>query len=173
MAREYKSELERERVLLAELFRQREELATRIVKQQTRVAALAALSEESEEVDEMLEMDLGGLTNACRTAFRAAGNRGLMPTEVRGALEQLRFPTREYKNILSSIHTVVRRLERSGEVRKAIHDIRDEQDKSVYQWAGPNYGASNSLANQMADGLPAQSMTAIMSAAFSVITSKS
>jgi len=151
MAREYKTELERERRVLADLFRQREELATRIAKQQTRVAALAALSEECEEVDEMLEMDLGGLTNACRTAFRAAGNRGLMPTEVRGALQQLRFPTREYKNILSSIHTVIRRLERSGEVRKAIHDIHDEQDKSVYQWAGPNYGASNSLANQMAD----------------------
>ena len=27
----------------------------------------------------------------------------------------------------------------------------DEQDKSVYQWALPSYGASNSLANQMAD----------------------
>jgi hypothetical protein len=82
--------------------------------------------------------------------FRAAGNRGLMPTEVRCALEQLRFPSREYKNILSSIHTVIRRLDQSGEIGKAIHDLHDAQDKSVYQWAGPNYGASNSLANQMA-----------------------
>jgi hypothetical protein len=99
----------------------------------------------------MTEMDLGGLTNACRTAFRAAGNRGLMPTEVRGALERLRFPTQTHKNILASIHTVIRRLEEAGEIRKAIHDKHAGEDKSVYQWAGPNYSASNSLANQMAD----------------------
>src|SRR6266852_1687905 len=102
MRHEYKTELERERKSLGELFRQREELATKIAKQQTRVAALAALCEESEEVDKMTEMDLGGLTNACRTAFRAAGNRGLMPTESRSSLEQLRFPTQTHKNILSS-----------------------------------------------------------------------
>ena len=149
MARSYKLELAHEREVLADLCRQREELATKIAKQQTRVAALTALTDES-EVEQMTEMDLGGLTNACRTAFRAAGNRGLMPTEVRASLERLRFP-RTHKNILSSIHTVIKRLEQSGEIRKAIHDLHDGQDKSVYHWAGPNYGASNSLANQMAD----------------------
>jgi|HubBroStandDraft_2_1064218.scaffolds.fasta_scaffold627451_2 hypothetical protein len=145
MARSYKHELANEREVLADLCRQREELATKIAKQQTRVAALAALCEESEEVDKMTEMDLGGLTNACRTAFRAAGNRGLMPTDVRAALERLRFPIRTHKNILASIHTVIRRLEQGGEIRKAIHDIHNGSDKSVYLWAGPNYGASNSL----------------------------
>jgi hypothetical protein len=138
---QYKTELERER----------KALATKIAKRQTRVAALAALCEESEELDKMTEMELGGLTNACRTAFRAAGNRGLMPTDVRAALERLRFPIRTHKNILASIHTVIRRLEQGGEIRKAIHDIHNGSDKSVYLWAGPNYGASNSLANQMAD----------------------
>ena len=137
--------------MLADLLRQREQLATKIAKQLTRVAALAALSDEGEEVGEMMENELGGLTNACRTAFRAAGNRGLMPTEVRTTLEQLRFPTRTHKNILASIHTVIRRLTEAGEIRRAIHDVHDEQDKSVYQWALPSYGASNSLANQMAD----------------------
>lgn len=151
MARLYNAELERERRALGELLRQREQLATKIAKQQIRVAALAALCEASEEVDKMAEMDLGGLTNACRTVFRAAGNRGLMPTEVRGSLERLRFPTQTHKNILASIHTVIRRLEEAGEIRKAIHDKHAGEDKSVYQWAGPNYGASSSLANQMAD----------------------
>jgi hypothetical protein len=151
MTRGYKAELERERGALADLFRQREDLETKIARQQTRVAALGALCDESKEVEKMTEMDLGGFTNACRTAFRAAGNRGLMPTEVRGALEQLRFPTRTHRNILASIHTVIRRLEQAGEIRKAIHDKHDGQDKSVYAWAGPNYGASNSIANQMAD----------------------
>jgi hypothetical protein len=114
MSREYKAELERERKGLAKLLREREALATKIAKQQTRVAALAALCEASEEIDDMTEMDLGGLTNACRTAFRAAGNKGLMPTEVRNALERLRFPTQTHKNILASIHTVIRRLEGAG-----------------------------------------------------------
>jgi hypothetical protein len=151
MAHEYKAELERERKVLGELLRQREALATKIAKQQTKVAALAALCDASEEIDDMTEMDLGGLTNACRTAFRAAGNKGLMPTEMRGALERLRFPTQTHKNILASIHTVIRRLEKAGEIRKGIHDRHEGQDKSVYQWALPSYGASNSLANQMAD----------------------
>src|SRR5258706_5207204 len=79
MSRAYKNELANERKALQELLRQREELATKIAKQQTRVAALAALCEQSEEVGEMTELDLGGLTNACRTAFRAAGNRGFSP----------------------------------------------------------------------------------------------
>lgn len=151
MAREYSADLERERKALAELLRQRENLAIEIAKQQTRVAALAALCEQSGGPKHMEEMDLGGLTNACRTAFRAAGNRGLMPTEVRNALAQLRFPTTTHKNILASIHTVIRRLQEAGEIRKAIEDRHDGSDKSVYQWAGSNYGASNSLANQLAD----------------------
>src|SRR5438128_10459160 len=151
MAGKYENDLNQERDVLADLLRQREQLATKIAKQLTRVAALAALSDEGEEVGEMMENELGGLTNACRTAFRAAGNRGLMPTEVRTTLEQLRFPTRTHKNILASIHTVIRRLTEAGEIRRAIHDVHDEQDKSVYQWALPSYGASNSLANQMAD----------------------
>lgn len=151
MGRGFKAELNRERKVLADLFRQREDLETQIAKQQTRVAALGALCDESQKVGTMTEMDLGGLTNACRTAFRAAGNRGLMPMEVRNALEHLRFPTRTHKNILASIHTVIRRLEQAREIRRAIHDIQNGADKSVYQWAGPNYGASNGLANQIAD----------------------
>lgn len=96
MALRYENELNHEREPLANLLRQREQLATKIAKQLTRVAALAALSEEGKGVGEIMETELGGLTNACRVAFRAAGNRGLMPTEVRDALEQLRFPTRTH-----------------------------------------------------------------------------
>jgi hypothetical protein len=74
MTRSYKLELVHEQKVLADLCRQREELATKIAKQQTRVAALTALSDES-EVEQMTEMDLGGLTNACRTAFRVLINK--------------------------------------------------------------------------------------------------
>lgn len=150
MTRRYESELKHEREQLGDLLRQREELETKIAKQLTRVAALSSLSDEG-GVGKMMETELGGLTNACRVAFRAAGDKGLIPTEVRGALERLQFPTRSHKNILSSIHTVIRRLLEAGEIRKAIQDIHDGRDESVYQWALPSYGASNSLANQFAD----------------------
>lgn len=63
--------------------------------------------------------------------FGAAGYRGLMPTDVRAALERLRFPIRTHKNILASIHTVIRRLEQGGEIRKAIHDLQDGS-KQIY-----------------------------------------
>src|SRR5260370_5455421 len=151
MPRTYKAELEQERKVLGELLREREELETKIAKQQTRVAALAALSEQSEEVDDMAEMELGGLTNACRTAFRAAGNRGLMPTEVRGALEQLRFPTRSHKNILASIHTVIRRFEQAVEILKAVQNKNHRQGKSRYARASPDQGAANNLGQQKAE----------------------
>lgn len=150
MRRRYESELKHEREQLGDLLRQREELETKIAKQLTRVAALSSLSDEGGG-GKMMETELGGLTNACRVAFRAAGDKGLIPTEVRSALERLQFPIRSHKNILSSIHTVVRRLLEAGEIRKAIHDIHDGRDESVYQWALPSYGASNSLANQFAD----------------------
>jgi len=150
MTPRYENELKHEREQLGDLLRQREELETKIAKQLTRVAALSSLSDEG-RVGKMMETELGGLTNACRVAFRAAGDKGLIPTEVRSALERLQFPTRSHKNILSSIHTVIRRLLEAGEIRKAIHDIHDGRDESVYQWALPSYGASNSLANQFAD----------------------
>src|ERR1700722_20800157 len=121
MIRRYKSELKHEREQLGDLLRQREEVETKIAKQLTRVAALSSLSDEA-EAGKMMETELGGLPNACRVAFRAAGDKGLMPTEMRSALERLQFPTRSHKNILSSIHTVIRRLLEAGEIRKAMHD---------------------------------------------------
>jgi hypothetical protein len=155
MATNYKADFQHEKDLLTELLREQEALKTRIAKQQMRLAALATLaSEQDAQEEKKMETNytLGeGLTNACRTAFRAAGSRGLMPTEVRSALEQLRFPTRDYRNILSSIYTVIKRLVEKGEIRPAIIDMYEGQDKSVYVWMGPVYGAPGSLANMLAD----------------------
>ena len=121
---------------LARLFKEREELDIRIAKQQRRLGALATLVDDSEETDQILELNLGGLTEAIRTALRAAGSRGLTPGEVTTRLIQLYFPVDEYKNFRASLTTVLKRLVASGEVRTAIHDVQVGRDQSVYQWVG-------------------------------------
>ena len=129
-------EVEEARAKLADLFRQREELEIQIAKQQRRVALLAALVDESEETDQILELNLGGLTDVVRSALRTGGSRGLTPLEVRTRLIQLSFPIGEYKNFMASLHSVLKRLVDSGEVRTAIFDKPGGRDGSVYRWVG-------------------------------------
>jgi hypothetical protein len=128
--------VEKAREELAAMFRQREELDIRIAKQQRRLAALVTLIDDSEETDQLMELSLGGLTDAIRTALRTAGPRGLTPGEITARLSQLYFPVSEYKNFRASLGTVLKRLIASGEVRKAIHDVQGERDESVYIWVG-------------------------------------
>jgi|ERR1700730_8448366 len=129
-------EVEEARENLADLFKQREELEIRIAKQQRRVAALAALIDESEETDQILDLNLGGLTDVVRSALRAGGSRGLTPIEIRTRLNQLSFPTNEYKNFMASLHSVLKRLVDAGEVRIVIFDKHEGRDGSVYKWVG-------------------------------------
>lgn len=53
--------------------------------------------------------------------------------------------------LASDISVDIRNSEIVGFFLIGSFSSHDGQDKSVYNWAGPNYGASNSLANQMAD----------------------
>jgi hypothetical protein len=121
---------------LAKLFRQREEVDVRIAKQQRRLAALVTLIDDSAETDQIMELNLGGLTDAIRTALRTAGRRGLTPSETTARLKQLYFPVNDYSNFAASLGTVLKRLVASGEVRKAIHDVHSDRDQSVYVWVG-------------------------------------
>ena len=121
---------------LAKMFRQREEIDVRIAKQQRRLAALVTLVDDSRETDQIMELNLGGLTDAIRTALRTAAPRGLTPSETTARLKQLYFPVSDYKNFAASLGTVLKRLVESGEVRKAIHDVYDGRDQSIYEWVG-------------------------------------
>src|SRR5579863_6339105 len=135
----HRDELVAARTTLAQALVDKEHLEIEIAKQQRRVAALTALVNESEEVEELLELDLGGLTDAVRSVFRASNNYGLTPLEVRGRLVQLYFPVTEYKNFMASLHSVLNRLKEGGEIRPAIVDRQEGRDESVYQWI-PKYG---------------------------------
>jgi hypothetical protein len=134
---------------LAELFRQREALDIAIAKQQRRAAALAALVDESEEGGRILELEIGGITDAIRNVLRAAcPGKGLTAKEIKIRLSELHFPVNEYQNFMSSLGSVLRRLIGSGEVRKAIIDTHDGRHTPIYRWV-QKYGATNRLANMM------------------------
>ena len=64
-----------------------------------------------------------GLTDACRMVLKAAGHP-LTAVEIRSQLEAMGFDCSRYSNPLASIHTVLRRLCRSGEASFAprLHD---------------------------------------------------
>jgi len=58
-----------------------------------------------------------GLTEACKTSLRCAG-APMTPVEVRDRLLSTGFDIARYSNPLAAIHTVLRRLTASGEVRR-------------------------------------------------------
>lgn len=134
---------------LTELLRQREALDIAIAKQQRRAAALAGLVDESEEGHRILELELGGLTDAIRSVLRAAcPGKGITSKEIKIRLSQLYFPVNEYQNFMSSLSSVLNRLTRSGEVKRAIVDMHDGRNTPVYQLI-QKYGAAARLANIM------------------------
>lgn len=72
-----------------------------------------------------------GLTDACRTILRNAGIP-MSPTEVRDRLSGIGFDLTKYANELAAIHTVLRRLNESGEARFVA-----ASGKHLYRWNVP------------------------------------
>jgi len=62
------------------------------------------------------EADALGLTDAIRQAYRTHGGP-LVPTDVRARLESMGCDTGKYGNLMASIHSVIGRLEKRGEIR--------------------------------------------------------
>jgi hypothetical protein len=99
---------------LAELQRmveERDALETRIARQKKRVAALAELARPEEDAPGPTGL-VEGITDACRTVLRGA-ERPLLPIEVKERVEALGLP--QQKNLLASVHTVLKRLAVSKE----------------------------------------------------------
>src|SRR5207344_191815 len=57
-----------------------------------------------------------GLTDACRMVARGAGVP-LTPSDVRQRLQSIGFDLSKYSNDLAAIHTILKRLNESGELR--------------------------------------------------------
>lgn len=65
-----------------------------------------------------------GFTDAIREVFRASLGIVLTPVGVRNALKDRGFKLESYKNPLASIHTILKRLEKQGEL-VGLHDDED------------------------------------------------
>lgn len=78
-----------------------------------------------------------GLTEACRVVLRGAGVP-MTPVDVRDRLLAIGFDLSPYASPLAAIHTVLKRLNESGEVRFIAH----QSGKRSYVWERPRHAAS-------------------------------
>ena len=104
---------------------EREAIEMRLAQLRQTIGALGPLCE-------LPRHDPLGLTDACRSVLRAKYG-GLTPVEVKAGLQTMGLDLAAYSNPLASIHSVLKRLARSGEV---IH-LRDRRKKTVYAWKHP------------------------------------
>ncbi len=77
-----------------------------------------------------------GLTDACRLIARGAGVP-LTPGDVRQRLQSIGFDLEKYSNDLAAIHTILKRLNESGELRVIARG--HDSGKQAYIW---NHGPS-------------------------------
>jgi hypothetical protein len=77
-----------------------------------------------------------GLTDACRLVIRGAGVP-VTPTDVRQRLQAIGFDLTKYANDLAAIHTILKRLNESGELR--LIPRGSEPGRPAYIWQhGPH-----------------------------------
>ena len=115
---------------------EREALHQRIVKLRSAVRGLANLCdvEDIEEENRSLfpsewtETDVG-LTDAIRNVLYAHEESYLSPVFIRDRLPDIGFDIKTHKNILASIHTVLKRLQRQGEAAPLI-----KEGRTSYRW---------------------------------------
>jgi hypothetical protein len=78
-----------------------------------------------------------GLTDACRVVLRGAGVP-MTPLDVRNRLMAIGFDLSGYSSPLAAIHTVLKRLNESGELRFIAH----QSGKRSYVWERPRHAAA-------------------------------
>ncbi|HEX8494808.1 MAG TPA: hypothetical protein VF658_18340 [Pyrinomonadaceae bacterium] len=115
-----------------ELDNEREEIDTRIGQVREGVIALAPLCNVNPyvaypELFPDLQADIG-LTDAIRSVLQLSSQSFLTPVGVRTGLKEAGFDISK-KSILPSIHTVLKRLAKNGEV-----ETEDRDGKTVYKW---------------------------------------
>lgn len=111
--RDAKTELIEARNDLEQMYVEMDTLETRIAKQKRVIAALTELADMAEDSEPPAGL-VKGITDACKTAVVGA-DKPLYPSEVRDRIKTLGFP--DQKNLLASVHTVLKRLAESGDIR--------------------------------------------------------
>jgi hypothetical protein len=103
---------------------------------QVRSARAALVALESEEP---IQFD-GNMADACRTILKKNAGRSLSPLEVRDELKAIGYDFSQHKhgNIMAVIHSVLKRLAESGEVK-----TKEAKDGSTrYYWPLPTVSIS-------------------------------
>jgi hypothetical protein len=103
-------------------------LDLRLSQIRTARAALVAL-----ESDEPVTFH-GGLADACRTVLKNSPDRSLVPTDVRDRVIALGYDHGEHANFLASVHSTMKRLVESGEVRTKTW--KKDPGTTRYVWVG-------------------------------------
>lgn len=115
-----------------ELDNEREELDTRISQVREGVVALAPLCNVNPFTTYPAlfpdVMTVVGLTDAIRSVLQLSSQHFLSPVAIRTGLKEIGFDISS-NSILPSIHTVLKRLAKSGEV-----ETEDRDGKTVYKW---------------------------------------
>ena len=131
VSRNYRDDLKRERETLGRLLRQREETEIKVARTKKRIAALAELCDESEFAEQVLDLDLGGLTDVCKTVLRASRKGWMTIPEIQEAIKELGFPLSEYKAPTASITTTLNRM-----VGETVVVDKRSGGGSEYKWVG-------------------------------------
>jgi len=131
---------------LADAAKQKEILDKRIARLKQTLASLDALIEGDEaSTESRQEMDVVGITDAVRNALKIA-NSPRTAVDVRDWLASSGYDLSDQENALASIHTILKRLVRSGEAQDGLN----ETGKAVYKWAGSPQTLSSLYAAQAA-----------------------
>lgn len=134
-AEEYKKTLDAARAELEALVEQREEIERRISQLKQAIVALSPLGQDGERsafgIDLTtlnIEIPAFGITDACREVLKSA-DQPLTPLEVKARLVQMNPEFAKQKNLMASVHTVLKRLV-PNEARSFINN----DGETVYRW---------------------------------------
>jgi len=116
--------LEHTRKELEDLRRERDQLDVRIAKTEQVEAALRAIVEDAAE-----ELPLASATDVIRNILKSA-SAPMSATEVRDKMIALGFDSGPYSQFLASVHVILKRLWKNGEVFEFTNG-----DRKSYWWS--------------------------------------
>lgn len=130
------------------------ETIANLVRLERPAAFLSSMIEDGQlDPVRMAELGIGGwgsftslgLTDAIREVLKTSGTDYLSPTDVRDKLQKSGYDASKQANVLASIHTILKRLEASGEA-----EPKDIGDKRIYRF---NRNPARSIARNPTKGI--------------------